>query len=92
MKCTTDNARTARAKRFDLATALRDPERLLDRATVDVLAKNPSSETSLLEPAVTNNKETDPSFIERMMTAHTVTKAKENMAGTFVESDSDATE
>lgn len=42
-------------------------------------------------PAITTNRETAPSFMERGMAVHTVTSAKEDMDGTVVKSDSKAT-
>lgn len=92
MEFTTDNAHTTRATRSDLATALRNPERVLHAATVDVGAKTPSFETALPVPAGKPNNGMAPSFTECVMAAHTVTKTNEDMACTLVKSDSDSTD
>lgn len=43
------------------------------------------------KPAVTTNWKTAPTIVERLMAAHSITRAIENMACTVVQSDSDAT-
>lgn len=64
---------------------------MLHRTTVDVGVKAQSFETMLLEPAIVTNNGTSPSFMEHVMAGHVVLKAKEDMAGTVVESDFDVT-
>lgn len=64
---------------------------MLPRVNVDVGAKALSIETVLLEPAVTISMETAPSFIKRVLAVHTAPKANEDMDGTVLRSESDAT-
>lgn len=55
-------------------------------------AKTLLFETALPEPFDARNKETAPSFMERVIGTHSVTKAKKEMAGTVAESASYVTE
>lgn len=91
MEFTSYNARTTRATRSELDTVLCNPERVVHQATVDVGAKTPLFETTLLEPAVMANDETAQSFMDRVMVAHTGTNANEDMVDTVLDSDFDAT-
>lgn len=79
------------AKRSNLATALSEPQCLLPRATLNVGVKTPSFETAFPKPAVMINEETATSFMKPMMAEPTVRNAKEDISGTVVKSDSDAT-
>lgn len=90
MGFTIGNAGTTQTTRSDLPTVLSDPERVLDQATVDVGLKTPSFETVGPELAVMTNKKTAPSFVERVMSVHTITMDSKYMAGNVVESDYDA--
>lgn len=74
MEFTTDKACTTWATRSDLATVLSAAEHVLGRATIDVGANTWSLETTLLDPAVTTNKDTAPSHMEGEMPVHTVIK------------------
>lgn len=65
--------------RIDLATALSDPEHVVHQATESLAGNSLSFQTTLPEPAVTTSKETAPSFIERIVAVHTVTRANEKM-------------
>lgn len=49
MEFTTDNTCPTLYMRSDLATVLRNPERVLHQANVDAGAKTPSSETAVPE-------------------------------------------
>lgn len=49
-------------------------------------------DTALPEPAAKTIKETAPSFMERVMAAHRVNKANQDVTGTVVEDDSEATD
>lgn len=91
MELTTHNPCTTRATRSDRALALRDPERVLRRATVDVVMKTWSFDTLLLETSATTSMETAPLSMERNMAEHRDTKVKNDMAGTVVDNDSDTT-
>lgn len=79
------------AIRSDLATALGHSNPLLPKAIVDVRVNTTSFKLTSLELAITTIKETVPSFMERVMAAHTVTvtSANELKACTGVESASD---
>lgn len=59
---------------------------------MDVGTKNPLFEVVLQEPGVMISKEPAPSILERHNSAHTFKKANEDMYGTLVESESDATD
>lgn len=65
---------------------------MLHQATDDVGTKTRSLKTLFPEPTVMTNKETAPSFMECEMAAHTVSKNSKDMAGTIVNSGSDATD
>lgn len=89
---TTDNALTTHATRSDLATGLCNSKRVPHWATATLSRKTPSLHTAVLEPAATTKKETDPSFMVRIMAAYTVKKANEDSAGPVVLKDHEDTE
>lgn len=91
MEFTPDTIRTRGSTTSELTTAHTDPECVLDQATVDVGFKNLSFKSALTEPAITTTKEMVPWFLKRIISWHIVMKANEELAGTFVESDSNST-
>lgn len=90
MEFNTDHHGTTWATSSDLAAALCDPECTRHRA--DAGAKSGCYETGLMESVDTAGKEAALSFAERVLAAHTVTRASEDMGGTVIESESYDTE
>lgn len=68
------------------------PKHKIYQATTEAGEKSPSLETTFLELSCTTGKEMAPSFMERMMAAHTGNNANEDATSTLVESDSDNSE
>lgn len=91
MEFNTYDRRTIRATRSQQPATLSNLERVLHRAACDVGAKSRSYNTELTEPSVTAGKEAAPYSMKRILEVHTVIHSAKNMAGTVVDSDSDAT-
>lgn len=64
----------------------------MNSAMSDAGGSSLSFENVFLEPATMNDKEVAPSFIGRTLAPNTITKASEVIAGTNVETDTNATE
>lgn len=75
-----------------MVTALSDPKCVMHRTNVGLGAKSQCFQNAFLQPSVTTSKETVSSFTESAMAGHTVPKATEDMVGTVVGSESDATD
>lgn len=79
-----------RATSSNLATAPSHVERVLPQSTFNMGENTPSFKTALPEPTLITNEETAPSLMKRAMDGHAVMEANKDMAGTFVESSSNA--
>lgn len=86
MEFTTDNPCSTCAMRSDLATYCSDSERVMHRANANVGARSRRSKLRCRKLPLGAVRKWPPSFMKRVITARTLTKANEDMIGTVVES------
>lgn len=90
MELKSNNCRHTRIMGSDMAAVLIDPEHMMQKVTPNMGLKFLSNENELSKPAAMTNRGAVQSFMEYVLAANTVTGATEDMAGTVVESYSDA--